>query len=151
MLCITSLGLNYFITRSTYLLTPVTQFFHPPPPSSDNHQSVLCICELGYLLLLFIDSPRKRVFPCGSAGKESVCSVRDLGLIPGLGRSPGEGKGFSSTLAWRILKELDTTEQLSLSRKKDHTFLCLSLSDLFNLTYALKDHLCFCKWQFFFF
>ena len=32
-------------------------------------------------------------FPCGSAGKESACSVGDLGSIPGLGRSPGEGKG----------------------------------------------------------
>ena len=33
---------------------------------------------------------------CGkSAGKESACDVGDLGLIPGLGRSPGEGKGFS--------------------------------------------------------
>ena len=30
-------------------------------------------------------------FPCGSAGKESACSVGDPGLIPGLGRSPGEG------------------------------------------------------------
>ena len=33
-------------------------------------------------------------FPCGSAGKESACNVGDLGLIPGLGRSPGEGKGY---------------------------------------------------------
>ena len=33
-------------------------------------------------------------FPCGSAGKESTCNVEDLGLILGLGRSPGEGKGF---------------------------------------------------------
>jgi len=33
-------------------------------------------------------------FPCGSAGKESTCNGRDLGLIPGLGRSPGEGKGY---------------------------------------------------------
>ena len=32
--------------------------------------------------------------PCGSAGKESACNVGDLGLIPGLGRSPGEGKGY---------------------------------------------------------
>ena len=32
-------------------------------------------------------------FPCGSAGKESACNVGDLGSIPGLGRSPGEGKG----------------------------------------------------------
>ena len=32
-------------------------------------------------------------FPCGSAGQESACNVGDLSLIPGLGRSPGEGKG----------------------------------------------------------
>ena len=30
---------------------------------------------------------------CGSAGKESTCNVGDLGSIPGLGRSSGEGKG----------------------------------------------------------
>ena len=34
------------------------------------------------------------VFPCGSAGKESACNLGNLGLIPGLGRSPGEGKGY---------------------------------------------------------
>ena len=34
------------------------------------------------------------VFPCGSAGKESACNAGDLGLIPGLGRSPGEGKDY---------------------------------------------------------
>ena len=33
-------------------------------------------------------------FPCGSAGKETACSAGDLGLIPELGRSPGEGKGY---------------------------------------------------------
>ena len=33
-------------------------------------------------------------FPGGSAGKESSCNVGDLGLIPGLGRSPGEGNGY---------------------------------------------------------
>ena len=33
-------------------------------------------------------------FPCGSAGKESTCDVRDLDSIPGLGRSPGKGKGY---------------------------------------------------------
>ena len=33
-------------------------------------------------------------FPCVSAGKESACNVGDLDLIPGLGRSPGEGKGY---------------------------------------------------------
>ena len=33
-------------------------------------------------------------FPCGSAGKESTYSVGDLGSISGLGRFPGEGKGY---------------------------------------------------------
>ena len=32
-------------------------------------------------------------FCCGSADKESACNTEDLGSIPGLGRSPGEGKG----------------------------------------------------------
>ena len=36
-------------------------------------------------------------FPGGSAGKESTCNARDLGSIPGLGRSPGEGNKIS----WR--------------------------------------------------
>ena len=33
-------------------------------------------------------------FPCVSAGKESTCHAGDLGSIPGLGRSLGEGKGY---------------------------------------------------------
>ena len=32
-------------------------------------------------------------FPCSSVGNESTYNARDLGLIPGLGRSPGEGNG----------------------------------------------------------
>ena len=42
-------------------------------------------------------------FPGTSAGKESACNAGDLGSIPGLGRSPGEGNvTHSSTLAWKI-------------------------------------------------
>ena len=33
-------------------------------------------------------------FPDSSEGKESACNAGDQGLIPGLGRSPGEGKGY---------------------------------------------------------
>ena len=33
-------------------------------------------------------------FPGGSAGKESICNAGDLGSIPGLRRSPGEGNGY---------------------------------------------------------
>ena len=34
-------------------------------------------------------------FPGGSDGKESACHVGNPGSIPGLGRSPGEGKGYT--------------------------------------------------------
>ena len=33
-------------------------------------------------------------FPGVSDGKESACNAGDPGLIPGLGRSPGEGNGY---------------------------------------------------------
>ena len=46
-----------------------------------------------------------RGFPDGSYGKESACNAGDLGLIPGLGRSPGKGNGNPfQYLAWRILR-----------------------------------------------
>ena len=42
-------------------------------------------------------------FPGGSDIKESACNAGDLGSIPGLGRFPGEGNGYhSSILAWKI-------------------------------------------------
>ena len=36
-----------------------------------------------------------RDFPGGSEGKESACNTGNLGLIPGSGKSPGEGNGYS--------------------------------------------------------
>ena len=72
-------------------------------------------------------------FPGGSAGKESACNAGDLDSIPGLGRSPGEGKGYppqysdlenphgQRSLAghspWRG-KESGTTERLSTANEK---------------------------------
>ena len=44
------------------------------------------------LLVLCVASGNS--FLSSSAGKESACNVGDLGLIPGLGRSPGERKGY---------------------------------------------------------
>ena len=44
--------------------------------------------------LLCFFSFRNVGFPGSSAGKESACNAVDLGLIPGLGRSPGEEKGY---------------------------------------------------------
>ena len=66
--------------------------------------------------------------PGGPDSKESACNAGDLGLIPGLGRSPGGGHGnplqyscLENPHGWRSLagripwghKESDTTEQLS--------------------------------------
>ena len=42
-------------------------------------------------------------FPGGSDGKESACSVGDLGSIPGLGRSSGEGIGYPLQYSWASL------------------------------------------------
>ena len=64
-------------------------------------------------------------FPDSTVGKESTCHVGDLGLISGLGRSPGEGKGYplqysglensmDCIVPWGH-KESDMTERLSLS------------------------------------
>ena len=39
-------------------------------------------------------------FPGGSDSKESACNAGDLGLIPGLGRSPGEADGNSLQYSW---------------------------------------------------
>ena len=63
-------------------------------------------------------------FPCGSAGKESARNAGDLSSIPGLGRSPGAGKGYplqcsglenSMDCIVHRVAESDTTERLWLS------------------------------------
>ena len=65
-------------------------------------------------------------FPCSSAGKESACSAGALGSIPGLGRSPGEGKGYPLQYSGRKnsmdcivhrVTESDMTKGLSLSKR----------------------------------
>ena len=68
-----------------------------------------------------------KVFPGGSDGEESACNMKDPGLIPGLGRSPGGGHGnplqyscLENPHGQRSLagyspwgrKELDMTERL---------------------------------------
>ena len=51
--------------------------------------------------------------PCGSAGKESACNAGDLGSIPGMRRSPGDGKGYSfqysgleNYTVWRTIQSM---------------------------------------------
>ena len=55
----------------------------------------LPICILTHPSSNFQPRLSLRGFPGGSDGKESACNVGDPGLIPGLGRSPGEGNGYS--------------------------------------------------------
>ena len=73
-------------------------------------------------------------FPCDSAGKESACNAGDLGSIPGLGRSPGEGKGYPPqysglensmdliihgvTKSWTLLSDFHTLYQTTEGKKK---------------------------------
>ena len=74
---------SYFVLRPTWLLSARswTKCLHnsnPAPPA-----------------LTFFGHPQKKEgFPDGSADKESTCNAGDLGSIPGLGRTPGEGKGY---------------------------------------------------------
>ena len=46
---------------------------------------------------------RVQDFPDSSVGKESACNVGDRGLIPGSGRSPGEGIGYPLQHSWASL------------------------------------------------
>ena len=56
------------------------------------HVFQICLC-VPTMLMVFCCIPSLLVFPGGSDGQESVCNAGDLGLIPGSGRSPGDGNG----------------------------------------------------------
>ena len=54
--------------------------------------------------------------PCGSAGEESICHVGDLGSIPEVGRSPGEGNVYPLQYFWaslvaQLVKNLPATRE----------------------------------------
>ena len=82
----------------------------------------MCVCVCVCVCVTYLPDEG---FPGGSEGKASACNVGDLGLIPGSGRSPGEGNVQPTPVflpgesyGQRILvgyspqghKELDTTE-----------------------------------------
>ena len=87
--------------------------------------------------------------PCGSAGKESVFNGGDLGSRPGLGRSPGEGKGcplqYSGLrIPWTVWsmgsKNSDTIERLSLHMLRSEASQSKnSIPKLFNI---IKQYVC---------
>ena len=55
---------------------------------------IWCTLPNIFLVQIFKSQATSKGFPCGSDGKESACNVGDLDLIPGLGRSPREGKSY---------------------------------------------------------
>ena len=79
-------------------------------------------------------------FPCGSVGKESACTAGNPGLIPGSGRSPGEGNDYPLQYpclenlmdrgAWGR-NELDMTERLTLQ---------FSSVQLLSVSNSLRPH-----------
>ena len=89
-------------------------------------------------------------FPDDSDGKESTCNVGDLGLIPGLGRSPGGGYGNPlqySCLenpmnrgAWWATAQAVPKSQTRLSDYTQHIVMCIKIScSLFITHVANKD------------
>ena len=52
---------------------------------------------------MYVDIHMSRGFPDGSVGKESACNEGDPGLIPGSGRSTGEGIGYPLQYSWASL------------------------------------------------
>ena len=58
-------------------------------------RSAYGLCHSRHLKAIIYDNSMKKMsFPGGSDGKESACNAGDLGSVPGLGRSPGEGHGY---------------------------------------------------------
>ena len=92
------------------------------------------------------DQCRSVCFLGSSAGKESACDVGDLGSILGLGRSPGEGKGYpqysgpeNSMDSWWGRKELNTTEWLLLSLFM-YKYTSLILHMIRKVKFLVLDH-----------
>ena len=95
----------------------------------------------------------------GSESKESTCNVGDLGSIPGLGRSPGEGNGYplqyfclensTDRGGWRaivhkvnLILEVESTyilfyQPVYLAMSQHHTVFCFFAATAFNLNYLI--------------
>ena len=92
---------------------------------------------------------RFRGFPGGSDGKEADCNAGELGLIPGLGRSPGEGNGYplqycclgnpTDRGAWQL--------QSVGSQRIEHDWVTNSHTHTHTHTHTVSIHFCWivCK------
>ena len=80
-----------FLSKS-HLAFKAQPFLGAPPQAGIDASSVLP--QQSVLISINSTHSASWGFPCDLAGKESTCSVGDLGSILGLGRSPGERKGY---------------------------------------------------------
>ena len=82
-------------------------------------------------------------FPCGSADKESACNAGDLGLIPGLGKSPGEGERLPTPVLWPGESHglIVHVVEKSRTRLRDSH----SLTDCMRPTHIIKGNLFYFK------
>ena len=88
---------NFEVSTLIYIYAQTTEYTH-----THTHTHT-CICYI-YIYIkhviyiynsnIYITARWQLGFSGGSAGKESACNAGDLGLIPGLGRSPGERNSY---------------------------------------------------------
>ena len=89
-------------------------------------------------------------FPCGSAGKEFACLAGDLGLIPGLGRSPGDGNSYP--LHYSVLQNSMDCIFRGVAKNPTQLSDLYFVSDFLSLThmYLLPSQTLFPRWFFVF-
>ena len=141
--------LSFFVSF-IHLILPISLFSFLPKYLKANPRP-----HIHLLASIYIYIRTLRGFLGGSEGKESTCSVGDLGLIAGLGRSPGEGHGnplqqsrlenpMDRGAWWATVhgrKESDMTKQVSTAHKdfkgfpgsfpgKESTCPCLPMQEM---------------------
>ena len=126
------------LSRVRLLATPWTAAYQAPPPMGVSRQD--------YWSGVSLPSPRLDYslywLPGSSVTKEFTCNAGNLGLIPGLGRSPGGGHGnplqyscLENPQGQRSLvdccpwggKESDMTEQQSIAQKAQHSLFWVNI------------------------
>ena len=96
-----------WFTPSVFLLLSIKVLsyllFNAWTHATDNLPNVI-VLQKASLSVQMVENPSAiQGFPGSSAGKESSCNAGDLSLIPGLGRSPGEGIGYPLQYSWAFL------------------------------------------------
>ena len=134
----------------------------PCVPYVRNMYMGVCMCsriDVALMAMLPVPDPDFSVhvlsnFPCGSAGKESACSVGDLGSISGLGRSPGVRKGYPlqycglensmDCIVHGVANSWTRLSDLHFHLSSEFCSLCSSSASIFFQSLALHGKRRFC-------